>query len=137
VEALAMAAATALVSAMATDAWQTARSAVLALWQRVHPDRVATLEAQMGEARSDVLAGDPTAAEDLITEWKRKLLHLLHDDPLLEAELRGVLDQQLTPLLPPAEQQRVHKISMTATASGNARVIQVGHDVKITRNDRP
>jgi hypothetical protein len=130
-----MAAATALVGAMATDAWQAARSAVLALWRRVHPDRVATLEAQLGEARSDVLAGDPTVAADLTTEWKRKLLHLLQDDPLLEAELRRVLDEQLTPLLPAAEQQRVHKISMTATASGHARVIQAGHDVKITGND--
>jgi hypothetical protein len=136
-EALAMAAATALVSAMATGAWQTAQSAVLALWRRVHPDRVATLEAQLGEARSDLLAGDPAAAEDLTNEWKRKLLHLLQDDPLLEGELQRVLDEEITPLLPPVEQQRVHKIAMTATASGHAQVIQAGHDVKITRNDRP
>lgn len=132
-----MAAATALVSAMATSAWQTAQSTVLALWHRVHPDRVATLEAQLGEARSDLLSGDPTAAKDLTIEWKRKLLHLLQDDPLLEAELQRVLDEQLTPLLPPTEQERVHKISMTATASGHAQVIQAGHDVKITGNDHP
>lgn len=128
-----MAAATALIGAMATDAWQKARSAVLALWRRVHPDQVATLEAQLGEARSDVLAGDARVAGDLASEWKRKLLHLLENDPSLADELQRVLDEQLTPLLPSTE-QRVN-IAMTATATGQGRVIQAGRDVRISGND--
>jgi hypothetical protein len=133
VEALAMAAATALVGAMATDAWQKARSAVLALWRRVHPDRVATLEEQLSEARSDVLAGDSKVAEEVALAWKRQLLHLLNDDPFLEGELQRVLDDELTPLLSPALQRRIQNISMTATASGQAQVFQAGRDIQINR----
>lgn len=106
-----LAAATALISAMSTDAWQKARSAIVALWQRVHPDRAAAPEAQLAETRADVLAGDARTAEDLTAERRRKLLHLLDDDPLLETELRRVLDEQLIPLLPPAGRQHV-RISM-------------------------
>jgi hypothetical protein len=36
-----LAAATAIVSSMATDAWRQARSAIGQLWRRVHPERVA------------------------------------------------------------------------------------------------
>lgn len=131
-EALAMAAATALVGALATDAWQAARSAVLALWRRVHPDRVPTLEKELGEARSDVLAGGQQAAQEVAVTWKRQLLHLLNDDPLAEAELQRILDEELTPLLSPAQRQSVHNV-FTATASGEAQVFQAGHDIKISR----
>ncbi|MDB4872445.1 MAG: hypothetical protein JWL97_3449, partial [Gemmatimonadales bacterium] len=35
-----VAADTALVGAMATDTWQQARAGAVALWRRLHPDRV-------------------------------------------------------------------------------------------------
>jgi hypothetical protein len=132
-EALAMAAATALVSAIATDAWKKARSAVLALWRRVHPDRVATVEQELGEARSDVLAGDQKVTEVVTAAWQRRLLHLLDDDPQLEAELRQIMNDDLIPLLPPAQQQHILNISMTAEASGQAQVYQAGQNMYINR----
>jgi hypothetical protein len=39
---------TALVGAMATDVWQQARASEVALWRRVHPQQVGTVEADLG-----------------------------------------------------------------------------------------
>lgn len=38
-----VAADTALVGAMATDTWQQARAGAVALWRRLHPDRVVAI----------------------------------------------------------------------------------------------
>jgi hypothetical protein len=125
---------------MATDSWQQARSAIAGLWRRAHPERVAAVEGELAEVRTEVLAarenGDRPGEQDLITEWGRKLQRLLAaangSDPGLEAELRRVLDQQLTPLLPPADQARVTQVTLNATASGQGRIYQAGRDQHIT-----
>jgi hypothetical protein len=135
-----LAAATAIVSAMATDAWQQARSAITQLWRRVHPERVAAIVGELAEVRGEVLAarevGDGQAEQDLTADWARKLQRLLasggSSDPGLTGELRRVLDEELSPLLPPAEQARISQITMTATASGHGRIYQAGRDQRIT-----
>ncbi|MFG2829905.1 hypothetical protein ACGFWI_20970 [Streptomyces sp. NPDC048434] len=115
---------------MATDAWQHARDSAVALWRRVHPDRVPAIEAELTDVRSEVIAareeGDAQAEEDLAADWQRRLRRLLRDDPSLANELRRVLDEELSPLLAPAEQTRIGQVQMTATASGHARVYQAG-----------
>ncbi|MEW1753335.1 hypothetical protein ACIQU1_25645 [Streptomyces angustmyceticus] len=114
---------------MATDAWRQARDATVSLWRRVHPERVPAIEAELADVRAEVIAareeGDPQAEEDLAADWQRRLRRLLRDDPLLADELRRVLDEELNPLLAPAEQTRIG-IQMTATASGHARIYQAG-----------
>jgi hypothetical protein len=133
---LTMAAATALVNAMATDAWQTARSAVVRLWRRVHPGRAEVIEGELAEVREEVLqareVSDSAAEQELAAEWQRRLKRLLQADPGLEGELRQILDNELVPLLPSAERSQVSSILMKATASGNARIYQAGHDLHIT-----
>ncbi|MFJ9470553.1 hypothetical protein [Streptomyces caniferus] len=126
---LVLAAGTALVSSMATDAWQHARDATVSLWRRVHPDRVPAIEAELADVRAEVIAardeGASQVEEELAADWQRRLRRLLRDDPSLAGELRRVLDEELNPLLAPADQPRIG-VQMTATASGRARVYQAG-----------
>ncbi|MEE1753231.1 hypothetical protein [Streptomyces sp. SP18CS02] len=130
-----VAAGTALVGAMATDAWQQARTAVLALWQRVHPERVPVVEAELEEARGNLLAArdtdDNAAEEALAVEWQGRLRALLRRNPSLGDELRRVLDEELAPLLPPAATPSGTGVRMEATASGQARIFQAGRDQTI------
>jgi hypothetical protein len=135
-----LAAATAIVSSMATGAWQQARSAVSQLWRRMHPERVAAIDGELAEVRSEVLAareaGDESAEQDLVDEWALKLRRLLtageSSDPGMRDELQRVLDEELRPLLPPSEQARVTQITMTAHASGHGRIYQAGRDQHIS-----
>lgn len=132
---LVMAAGTAVVTAMATDGWEKARSAVVALWRRVHPDQAPAVDAELRDVRAEVLAareaGDPGAERELAGDWQRRLRRLLAADPQAGAELRRVLDETLVPLLTPAERSRVQHIEMTATVSGHGRAYQAGRDQHI------
>ncbi|MBB5773710.1 hypothetical protein [Nonomuraea jabiensis] len=120
---------------MTTEGWQQARTTVVALWRRVHPERVAAIEADLEETRAEVVtarqAGDRQAAQELVGDWQRRLRRLLTGDPHLGDELRRVLDEELAPLLPAAEQSHIRDITMTATAYGHGRVFQAGRDQHI------
>jgi hypothetical protein len=133
---LVLAAGTAVVTAMATDGWEQARAAVVALWRRVHPDQVPAVESELRDVRAEVLAareaGDRSAEVGLAGDWQRRLRRLLAADPRAGDELRRVLDEELAPLLNPAERSVVHDIEMTATASGHGRVYQAGRDQHIS-----
>jgi hypothetical protein len=127
--ALAATAATTLVAALATDAWERAKTAVGGLWRRVHPDHADTVEADLVETRAAVLearrAGDEPAEQALAGEWQSRLRRLLAADPRLADDLRGILDE-LTPAPPEADRVRIGRIQMTATASDHGRVVQLG-----------
>jgi hypothetical protein len=127
-------AATTVVGALATDAWEQAKRAVGALWGRVHPERAETVEAELAEVRSGVLAareaGDERAELDLVAEWQGRLGRLLTAEPGLAEELRTVIDD-LNRALPEAERTAISRIQMHATASGNAQVNQAGRDQHI------
>ena len=133
---LAAAAGTALVGAMATDAWAQAKAITVRLWRRVHPERATTVEAELVELRAEVLAarqaGDTQAEAALAAEWQQRLRRLLAANPSLAAELQRVLREELLPLLPPPEQTRVQTVTMTARASGHGRVYQAAGDQHIT-----
>jgi hypothetical protein len=64
---LAIVAANALVVAVATDAWEKVRGAVVSLWKRVHPDRAAAIDGELRELRNEALIarqqGDAIAEE--------------------------------------------------------------------------
>lgn len=120
---LVLAAGTAVISAMATDGWEHARAAVVGLWRRARPDHVPAIEAELEQVRGEVVAarqaGDHTVETELAADWQRKLRRLLTADPRQGAELARILDEELTPLLPVGERERVQYIqNITASAPG-------------------
>ncbi|MEV4291240.1 hypothetical protein AB0K40_37520 [Nonomuraea bangladeshensis] len=130
-----LAAGTALVTAMATDAWQSARDGAVALWRRARPEQAEVVEAELTEVREQVLRargeGDADTEQALTGSWQVRLQQLLRTDPSLAGELRRVLDEVLTPALQPADQDRIGSLVMKATASGHGRVYQAGRDQTI------
>jgi hypothetical protein len=133
---LAAAAASALIAAMTTDAWQQARSAIVGLWLRVYPNRAETIGEELTEVRQEAMAarqqGHAEAEEGLVADWQRRLRRLLDANPEIAADLQQVLDDVITPGLEPADRERVSQIVMSAQASGHGRVFQAGRDVHIT-----
>ncbi|MFV2098389.1 hypothetical protein ACFHW1_23415 [Micromonospora sp. LOL_014] len=136
IDPVAAAAGAALIQAIATDAWEKARDGAVALWRRVRPEQADAVTAELAEVRDEVLIarrdGDTDAERGLVDDWQRKLQRLIRQDPAFAAELRRLLDDTLTPLLPPADQQQVGSITMTANAKDNARVYQAARDQRIT-----
>ncbi|WP_172381819.1 hypothetical protein [Streptomyces sp. MNP-20] len=132
---LVMAAGTALVAAIATDAWQQARAGAVAVWQRVYPERAVAIEAELEHARAALLAarrdGDTRTEGALADVWRERLAQLVAADPDVLAEIQRVLEQVWTPLIPTG-QPAVRHITMHATATGSGRVYQAGGDQQIT-----
>ncbi|MFD8981237.1 hypothetical protein [Streptomyces sp. NPDC059564] len=133
--ALAASAATAVVNELATTGWQRVQTALGELWRRVHPERVETVEAELAEARAEVLDarrdGDAESERGLIGHWQFRLRRLLAEDPALAAELRRLLAE-----LEPAPDGTGTVITMNATGSDGSRIVQAGRDVHITETGR-
>lgn len=131
-----LAAGTALVSAMATDAWQQARAATVGLWRRTRPERADRIGAELDVLRGQVLAAREADDEDteqaLTGAWRLHLHDLLRENPGLAAELQRLLDEHLTPALPENEQARTRSVVMKAEAHDNSRVYMAGGDQHIT-----
>jgi hypothetical protein len=92
--ALATSGATAVVAAMATDAWDSARAGVIRIFRRddgePHPNTEAQLDAdQMLVAEAGDGADD--TRQDLVPAWRRRLQNLLKDHPEKEGELRTLV----------------------------------------------
>ncbi|MFJ8083280.1 hypothetical protein ACIQ6Y_22075 [Streptomyces sp. NPDC096205] len=123
----------ALVAAMATDAWQQARTGVVSVWRRVRPEEASAVDAELAEARTGLLADDATAAAGELTAlWQRRLLELLLADTARTEELAREL-HRLTQRLdsaPPAP--AVGTVRMHARATDGGRVYQSGRDINIT-----
>ena len=135
-EPLMVTAATALVTAMTTDAWQKARAAAVALWQRARPDQAEAVADDLGELREQAVAakqsGDADAERELADSWQVRLRQLLRDDPALAGELKRVLDEVLAPIAGETEQTWITSTGMHATASGESAIYQAGRDQHIT-----
>lgn len=120
---------TALVSAMATDLWQRARTSVVAVWRRVHPQQAATVEADLETLRAQVLDARQTGRADteqaLVGVWQGRLQQLLLDEPAVAGELHRVLEDTLTPVLTPGEQTRIGTLIMTGTSHDTSTFNQV------------
>ena len=123
-----------LVGLMATDGWAEAKTAVGSLWRRAQPDRAAAVEAELGEARSSLLAarsaGNEQVAATLVLYWQDRLRRLLAGFPEIAAELRRVVRDELTPALATATEVRP-TVEMHAQASGHGRMYQAGRDQHI------
>jgi hypothetical protein len=131
--ALASTAGNTLVTLLATDAWEKARSAVGRWWRRVHPASAGDIEAELAEARAALIGhvgrdeqSRQGLADALQAEWAARLRRLLAAHPHAADELRRLLDEELTPALPTASQSWSGQVGMRAKASGRGRVYQVG-----------
>lgn len=102
---LAGAGGTALVGAMATDAWQVTRSGVARLFGRGGADRQTAIEAQLdGNAALVAQARDPDEVrQSLVPVWRLQLEALLREHPDVVEELRALVAQVRKAL--PAPQQ--------------------------------
>jgi hypothetical protein len=102
---LAGAGGSALVGAMATDAWQAARSGIGRLFSRGGPARQAAIEAQLdGNAALVAGAADADRArKSLVPVWQMELEGLLREYPEVEEELRAVVARVLQTLPAPPQ----------------------------------
>ncbi|MEV4973427.1 hypothetical protein [Streptomyces scopuliridis] len=95
--ALASASGTAVVSAMATDGWETLRSGVVALWRRFRPDSAAELERDLDTSRSALFAAPDTEVQHvrqaLQSAWQGRLLTLFLEDRAAAAEFEALLSE--------------------------------------------
>ncbi|WP_432865581.1 hypothetical protein [Microbispora rosea] len=128
--ALANTAGTTVVGLLATDAWDQAKSAVGSLWRRVRPEHAEVVEAELVEARNEVVsaraAGDDSVERELVTEWQLKLRRLLAAEPTIATELHRLLQDELAPALPQGGQVWSGSVTMSGTASGHGKVYQLG-----------
>ncbi|MGW2700885.1 hypothetical protein [Streptomyces sp. NPDC001340] len=121
--ALASTAGTAVVTALTTDLWQRAQASVGTLWRRAYPERADTVEAELTETRTLLLATPKDhVAADSAEEWRLRFRRLLATRPDLAEELRRVLTEELAPALP--AQPHGNSTVFNATASGQGRVYQ-------------
>jgi hypothetical protein len=131
-----LAAGTALVGAMATDAWQQARGATVDLWRRIRPERADRIGAELEALRGQVLAAresdDADTEQALVGAWRLRLDDILREAPGLAGELGRLLDEHLTPALPAEERERARSVVMRAEARDNSRVYMAGGDQHIT-----
>jgi hypothetical protein len=138
----ALAAASAMMTAMATDAWSEVRAGVVSLWHRVYPERVPAIESELVDVRNELVvsrqAGDGEVEKELAADWRRKFQRLMRDYPELVPELR-ILEEEWTRLAPAAERDRfgTTNIKQTAIATGRGTIYQAGRDVyQAGRNQR-
>jgi hypothetical protein len=120
--ALAASGGTALVGAMATDAWKVARDGVGRLLGRVSPESQAAIEAQLDANAALVQqAHQPEhARQALAPVWQLQLTQLLEENPELGPALRD-LTAQIQNALPAQHQHWVQ----TNIARDNSRLFAV------------
>lgn len=116
---LALSGATAVVAAMATDAWQTARTGAVRLLGRGEPPRQTVVETQLDADAALVVTGpdSDSARQELIPVWTRRLSAFLRENPTAAGELQALLDE-IRPTLPPTGQHWVQNV--TAHGHGTA-----------------
>ncbi|WP_431996571.1 hypothetical protein [Streptomyces fungicidicus] len=133
IAALAGTAGTTVVTLMVTNAWDSARDGMVALWRRFQPARAESIGEELEVGRADLLlarqAGDAESEAELTAEWQGRLRRFLLAQPEAAEELRRVLDE-LQPQVP--GDAGPEQIRMQARASGSARIYQAGRDQHIT-----
>jgi hypothetical protein len=122
--------ATALVGAMATDAWGQIRSRAARLWSGGEPGWEREINEELEAARHALVAADEDErarrAEALVNDLRGQLKERLRHD----LDLADPFDRLATAITEQARQaQRVIAVSQHATAGDHGTVILVGHDL--------
>ncbi|WP_371500368.1 hypothetical protein OG871_27760 [Kitasatospora sp. NBC_00374] len=108
---LAMTAATTIVGAMATSAWETTRTGVTGLFRRRGAVEQAAIAAQLDQNAALVLrTADPESARRSVTPlWQLQMEDFLSQHPEAAQELQTLLDR-IQPQLPQAQENWVMNI---------------------------
>jgi mannose-6-phosphate isomerase class I len=127
-DAIVTAGATTLVAAMATDAWQSARSGVARLFGGRDRAQEAIVEAQLDSNAALVAAAEDTeqARHVLIPMWQLQLGQLLQQDPEAADELQRLVDQ-IRGALPQAQKDWAQKVQNVVVHDGEAFIVQDGN----------
>lgn len=134
---LALAAAGALMTAIATDAWSEVRAGVVSLWHGVYPEHVPAIESELADARNELVAsqqaGGGEVVKGLTADWGRKFHRLTQAHPELIPELQ-LLEEEWVRLAPAAKRDRSGAtiIVQTAKATGRGAVNQAGGNQHFT-----
>lgn len=130
---LASAAATTIVKALTTTAWEQAKTAIGSLWRKVHPDRAEAVESEITDAHEQLVNAGHTGdeAEDLVTEWRSRLGRLLAADPGLADEVRQLVEQ-LRPATQEGRSVTIGRVEMHVEVSDQGRAYQALGDQHIT-----
>src|SRR5215470_2089064 len=127
--ALAVTGGSALVTAMATDAWNSIRAGFARLLGHGEPAQVAALENRMEAARAELehLEGADLlrARADQESLWRGELASLLTDHPHLAESLAELLDRARASL-----QRSSTPVTQYAVASGDAQQAIQGHGIQ-------
>ncbi|WP_225821406.1 hypothetical protein [Streptomyces naphthomycinicus] len=115
---------TALVSAMADDAWQGARSRIVAVLRRCRPEAATPVSQTLAEQRTRLLeipsASRFQAEDELHRHWQTYFLDLVQADP--------VAAHALSDALVTADRQQVKNIHQVGNAHESGRVYIAGSD---------
>ncbi|WP_433043477.1 hypothetical protein [Dactylosporangium sp. CS-033363] len=112
-----------IATAMATDAWQTARNGIVRLLGRGGSDRAPVLEGRLDRDNSHVAeAGDPAAMRRLMSQtWTAEFEGALDREPDLVDDLRALIDEIGHELTPPERTW----IQQNVTVGGSNNVVPV------------
>ncbi|MFD0265437.1 hypothetical protein ACFVGY_02430 [Streptomyces sp. NPDC127106] len=119
---------------MTTDAWQQARTAVVAWWRRIRPHQADRIDAALADSREHLLTAGPAqdVESSLVAAWEARLTALLWEDAALVEELRRLVEDEIAPLLAHEAGPRTGSQEFRAEASGHGRVYQAGRDQNIS-----
>jgi hypothetical protein len=133
---LASAAATTMVNLLTTEAWETVRDKIVALWRRFRPDQADAVASELAQGHAELTsagaAADDAGAAGLALSryWESRLLRLLAENAAAVPELRRAVAG-----LSGRPESAV--IRQRADASGGSSVIQVAGDAWIGNVPRP
>ncbi|KUH39015.1 MULTISPECIES: hypothetical protein [Streptomyces] len=131
--ALAASAAAAMVSAVATDAWERTRAGIVHLWSRYRPaasdEQVA---AELDRTRARLLSDERPAAPDpeLVTTWEARFRYLLMVEPAAAQALERLVAES-------AESAESVRAAAVAEPSGPAVPEENGGDEYADADARP
>ncbi|WP_330315073.1 hypothetical protein OHS17_32430 [Streptomyces sp. NBC_00523] len=132
---LAAAASSAVVSAMATDTWQSVRSAVVGLWQRHQESGAETVAAELAQTREDALAASEAGEEETRAEltalWRRQFRRFLDAHPELLPEVERVLNEDIKPALSPEDRAAADNITISTNVHDHGKANVLGKGTQI------
>ncbi len=101
-----------VVTAAVTDAWEAARRGFARLLGRGDPKQTEVAERRLEETRGQLTGSQGTDLEQaraaLAAQWATRLADLLDEDPAVEADLRGLV-QQIQAALPAGMVSAAHE----------------------------